>query len=59
MDSSLQRKELIAEYRSYLAIINQKGLVFDVASEDEIDSMELSDLSLLVRKARDLARTPT
>lgn len=60
MDKQLSRQVLESDYRSYLEIITQKGLSFDgPRSDDDIKKVSDSDLNVLTRRMRDLARTPT
>lgn len=59
MDLQLERTALLSQYRTYLQILHAKGLVFQVISDEELEKLPLQDLSDLVKRVRDLSRTPT
>lgn len=59
MDQALERKALIESYRSYVSILHQHGLSFELVKDEELDKLSTLDLNDLVKRVRDLARTPT
>ncbi|DAD50530.1 TPA_asm: hypothetical protein [ssRNA phage Gerhypos.4_2] len=59
MDDAVRRKLLLQEYSTYVAIIRQKGLEYHPFSDKDIEKMPIIDLSVIVRHARDIARTPS
>lgn len=59
MDQALERKALMESYRSLLSILHSKGLSFEVLEDKELEKLSSQDLNDLVKRARDLARTPT
>lgn len=59
MEHAARRQLLQAEYRSYVEIINERGLTFSgPISDDEIAKLPDADLAIFVRTARTIARTP-
>nr|QDH90056.1 MAG: hypothetical protein H1BulkLitter5446_000005 [Leviviridae sp.] len=59
MDELARRKLLLQEYQTYVAIIRQKGLEYHPFPDKDIDKMSAVDLAVVVRHARDIARTPS
>jgi len=59
MDNELTRKSLLETYRSYCNILHGHGVSHDIISDEELQKLSLPDLNDLVRRVRDLARTPT
>lgn len=58
MDAQLSRKVQIDSYRSYVNILNEKGLEFRPLSDEELAKLNDQDLSRMIRVVRDLSRTP-
>lgn len=58
METQLQRRLLIEQYRNYSNILDQKGLSTESIPDEELERLPLPDLSQVVRQRRDLARTP-
>lgn len=60
MDLDRQRILLIQDYQAFLGILDQKGVPFTAPfKDDELKTLDLTDLKRLVGTVRDLARTPT
>jgi hypothetical protein len=60
MDQAHVRKLLLADYASYVSILDQKGVAFEPAyTDEELANLPIPDLKILVGHVRDLSRTPT
>jgi len=59
MDQALERKALLETYLSYVSILHTRGLSFEVVDDKELDKLSIHDLNDLVKRVKDLARTPT
>lgn len=52
------RTDLISEYFTYCNILDQQGRVYSPKELGDLSSMPLHELKALVRRVRDIARTP-
>jgi len=59
MDESLERRFLFENYRSYVQILHDKGLVYHPLTDAELEQLPTHDLNQAVRQVFALARTPS
>lgn len=57
MNRQLAHQLLLGQYRSYLALVLERGLPWEMADED-LEKMDDADLKIIVRQLKELARTP-
>lgn len=50
---------LLQEIESYVVILDEKGVNFDIPSHEELQKYDFLDLRKILRQVKDLARTPT
>jgi len=58
MDKAMVKADLISQYQSYRDIILQKGVSYTPLDDKTLEKMDVADLAVSVRHARDIARTP-
>jgi hypothetical protein len=58
MNQTLSRQLLQSRYRSFVAILHDRGISLDLPSDEDVAKMNDADLSETVRQLRDVARTP-
>jgi hypothetical protein len=56
---AFHRQSALDQYKNFVQVCQQKGLILHVVPDDELEQLPLFELQVLVRQVRDLARTPS
>jgi len=58
MDQTLRRKLALDTYHTLIAQLNDRGVLIDTLSSDQLDKMDMDDLDAVNKRYQGLLRNP-